>query len=238
MSHGENLIDLSPPPSGASSPVRPNHSNSPAPRAERKPQTDLTSSYHSTHSNYSNRSTYSTNAGGGSGGSGGNSSYGFGSALSGLWKRLSSVDSTGLQHSLASAQSQLSATMSTLGSDGDGIHGAYTPPRRAVSPRVLPSLEPLVLNGYAPDTDPDERLLSRGIAEEIRTFIPERLKISDSWSLVYSLYQHGSSLSTLYKLCDDYRGSRAGFILVVRDAKEGVRARTHVEPRLSAFSPC
>lgn len=104
---------------------------------------------------------------------------------------------------------------------GDGIHGAYTPPRRTASPLILPSLEPLRLEGYHPDTPPDERLLSHAIAEEVRTFLPERLKIGEEWRLVYSLYQHGSSLSTLYKLVDEYRGRRVGFVLVVRDGKEG-----------------
>ncbi|OTA95997.1 hypothetical protein M434DRAFT_40444, partial [Hypoxylon sp. CO27-5] len=92
---------------------------------------------------------------------------------------------------------------------------------RSASPRGLPSLEPLVLKGYKPDTEPEERLLARGVAEEIRTFLPERLKIVEDWKLVYSLYQDGSSLSTLYKLCEEYRGRRVGFILVVRDGKDG-----------------
>ncbi|KAI0474993.1 hypothetical protein GGR56DRAFT_490364 [Xylariaceae sp. FL0804] len=44
----------------------------------------------------------------------------------------------------------------------------------------------------------------------------------DGWRLVYSLYQHGSSLGTLYQLCDEYRGRRAGFVLVVRDGRDGI----------------
>ncbi|OTB02387.1 hypothetical protein M426DRAFT_46553, partial [Hypoxylon sp. CI-4A] len=83
------------------------------------------------------------------------------------------------------------------------------------------SLEPLALHGYHADTDADERLLARGVAEEIRTFLPERLKIAEDWRLVYSLYQDGSSLATLYKLCEEYRGRRVGFVLVVRDGKDG-----------------
>lgn len=78
------------------------------------------------------------------------------------------------------------------------------------------------MNGYRDDTEPEERLLARGIAEEIRTFLPERLKIMEDWRLVYSLYQNGSSLATLYQLCERYRGVRAGFVLVVRDGKDGV----------------
>lgn len=105
---------------------------------------------------------------------------------------------------------------------GDGINGAFTPPRRTATPRGLPSLDPVTLRGYRDDTEPDERLLSRGVAEEIRTFLPERLKIMDDWRLVYSLYQNGSSLATLYQLCEKYRGVRAGFVLVVRDGRDGV----------------
>jgi hypothetical protein len=106
---------------------------------------------------------------------------------------------------------------------GDGINGAFTPPGRTASPLGLPSLDPLNLQGYRDNTKDDERLLVRGVAEEIRTFLPERLKIMENWRLVYSLYQNGSSLTTLYKLCEKYRGVRAGFVLVVRDGKDGVR---------------
>ncbi|RYC62518.1 hypothetical protein CHU98_g3671, partial [Xylaria longipes] len=84
------------------------------------------------------------------------------------------------------------------------------------------SLDPVSLNGYRDDTDPEERLLARGVAEEIRTFLPERLKIMEDWRLVYSLYQNGSSLATLYQLCERYRGVRAGFVLVVRDGRDGI----------------
>lgn len=157
----------------------------------------------------------------------------FGSVISGIWGRLSSSDTTHQSSSWAqqphSNANQLSSSMHSAtfpsyhpSSHGDGIHGAFTPPHRHASPRGLPSLEPLVLTGYRDDTEAEERLLSKGIAEEIRTFLPERLKIGEEWRLVYSLYQHGSSLSTLYKLCDEYRGRRVGFVLVVRDGMGGV----------------
>ena len=208
MSHHENLIDLSPPPSGATSPIRyaQPEPQSPGPGSGRHHQRTTT----------------------------GSSNYSIGSALSGLWRRFSSNDSSGFLHQpphhaphhapLSPSQLSVSHTPATTNGNGngDGIHGAFTPPRRAVSPRILPSLDPLALTGYRPDTDPDERLLSRGVAEEIRTFLPERLKIGEEWKLVYSLYQDGSSLATLYKLCEEYRGRRVGFVLVVRDGKEGV----------------
>ncbi|RYP27157.1 hypothetical protein DL768_011309 [Monosporascus sp. mg162] len=198
MSHQqENLIDLSPPPSGATTPIR-----------DAPPEIRHTQSEPQPDRPHERTAT-------------GSSNYSIGSALSGLWRRFSSADSAGLQqqhppHSHLSPADAVPAAKS-----GDGIHGAFTPPRRAVSPRLLPTLEPLTLTGYRPDTEPDERLLSRGIAEEIRTFLPERLKIGEEWKLVYSLYQNGSSLATMYKLCEEYRGRRVGFVLVVRDGKEG-----------------
>ncbi|KAI0150596.1 TLD-domain-containing protein [Xylariaceae sp. FL1272] len=159
------------------------------------------------------------------------SGYGIGSAVWGLLRRISTVEglpnqaptpppgASQLYHQNA-AYSQPNAGIP--GAGGDGINGAFTPPRRVATPRGLPSLEPLNLNGYRDDTDPDERILSRGIAEEIRTFLPERLKIMEDWQLIYSLYQNGSSLGTLYQKCDEFRGKRAGFVLVVRDVRDGV----------------
>jgi len=156
------------------------------------------------------------------------SGYGIGSAVWGLLRRISTVDNhpsrTPTPPPGASQLYHQNAQYipSIPGAGGDGINGAFTPPRRTATPRGLPSLEPLNLRGYRDDTDPDERLLSRGIAEEIRTFLPERLKIMEDWRLAYSLYQNGSSLATLYQLCEKYRGVRAGFVLVVRDGKDGV----------------
>ncbi|KAK6069163.1 hypothetical protein SCUP234_10811 [Seiridium cupressi] len=93
---------------------------------------------------------------------------------------------------------------------GDGISQPFTParPSRSASPFVMPDYEPLVLTGYRQDTDRGAQLLTTSIGEAIRMNFPERLRICEEWKLVYSLYQNGSSLSTLYKLCDDYRGRR------------------------------
>ncbi|KAI0012362.1 tetrapyrrole biosynthesis, uroporphyrinogen III synthase [Xylariaceae sp. FL0662B] len=159
--------------------------------------------------------------------------YGIGSAVMGLWRRLSTLETPTtavsttpfhLYHASTEPAALATTGTATGTGNGDGINGAFRPPgppRRTASPRGLPSLEPLALRGYRGDTGADERLLARGLAEEIRTFLPERLKIVDQWRLVYSLYQDGSSLATLYKLCEEYRGRRVGFVLVVRDGKEG-----------------
>ncbi len=203
MSQHENLIDFSPPPSGTATPIR--YAQSPE-RTNSGTSTTGSSSYN----------------------------YGISSALTGLWRRFSSADSPGFDHSEPRSPRSFHLSPSlpsnnNNNNNGDGIHGAFAPSQRqrAVSPRLLPSLEPLTLTGYRPDTEPEERLLSRGIAEEIRTFLPERLKIGEEWRLVYSLYQNGSSLGTLYKLCEEYRGRRVGFVLVVRDGKDGVSLKPH-----------
>lgn len=44
----------------------------------------------------------------------------------------------------------------------------------------------------------------------------------EEWNLVYSLEENGVSLGTLYKKCDDLRGLRNGFCLIVRDSQGGV----------------
>ncbi|KAH9890872.1 TLD-domain-containing protein [Xylariomycetidae sp. FL2044] len=234
--HSENLIDLddSPPPSDISHPIlaqpKPEPSSPPRPqrRSIQHPRTEPLPATHSQSQPLSSASSqqkppsppqpqeHSTHHAAG---------YGIGSAVRGIWRRLSALEHAIPPPTTPLPQSQLYNMNSSLpiGSTaiGDGINGAFTPPRRAASPRGLPSLEPLILRGYRADTDPEEQLLSRGIAEEIRTFLPERLKIMEDWKLVYSLYQNGSSLSTLYQLCEEYRGQRVGFVLVVRDGKEG-----------------
>lgn len=52
--------------------------------------------------------------------------------------------------------------------------------------------------------------------------VPERQRIEDEWNLVYSLDQDGASLATLYKMCSGYEGSRASFVLVIKDNDGGV----------------
>ncbi|KAI8965530.1 TLD-domain-containing protein [Daldinia sp. FL1419] len=200
-----NLIDFSPPSSGLSTPV------------SRRSQSH-TSSYTYPPSQPQSPPPQGSSSSGG---------YGIGSAVLGLWRRLSSLESPSSpppnKFTPPPSHAQLYNANSEPAGVGDGITGPFVPPtRRTPSPlRGLPSLEPLTLRGYRADTRADERLLANGLAEEIRTFLPERLKIIEDWRLVYSLYQDGSSLSTLYKRCEEYRGRRVGFVLVVRDGKEG-----------------
>ncbi|KAI1763703.1 TLD-domain-containing protein [Hypoxylon sp. FL1150] len=209
---GNNLIDLSPPSSGISTPVS-RHSHTY--RRSSQPRSPPSQTYGKNNDDNSNGGSY------------------IGSAVMGLWRRLSSLDTpspppshTQLYHAHSEPVAKNRTTTTTTAiTTGDGVNGPFVPPSRppgrVPSPRGLPSLEPLSLHGYRVDTDADERLLARGVAEEIRTFLPERLKIAEDWRLVYSLYQDGSSLATLYKLCEQYRGRRVGFVLVVRDGKDG-----------------
>ncbi|PCD41903.1 hypothetical protein AU210_004444 [Fusarium oxysporum f. sp. radicis-cucumerinum] len=107
-------------------------------------------------------------------------------------------------------------------SSEDGINGVFTPVRRTASPLRPPPLDPLVLHGYRQGTPTSAKLLTAAVAEEIRTMVPERLRIVDDWHLVYSLEQDGASLATLYQRCRQYEGKRAGFVLVVKDLEGGI----------------
>lgn len=138
----------------------------------------------------------------------------------GIIRRFSSEESTQLQ-------SQANAFFG--GADDhddvprDGINGVFNPVKnRTASPFRPPPLEPLILHGYRDDTPQSARLLSGAVAEEIRAMVPERLRITENWRLVYSLEQDGSSLATLYQKCQDFEGKRAGFVLVVKDQEGAV----------------
>ncbi|SMR63585.1 unnamed protein product [Zymoseptoria tritici ST99CH_3D1] len=108
------------------------------------------------------------------------------------------------------------------GSMHDPTSGYYNPPKRRLSPFQPPPLTPLSLSGYRDNTPHKARLLRRSVAEEIRLLLPPRLQLQDTWHLTYSLEQDGSTLSTLYSLCDQHRGKRGGFVVVVRDGTGGV----------------
>lgn len=104
----------------------------------------------------------------------------------------------------------------------DGINGVFNPVNRTASPFRPPPLDPVVLHGYKDSTTQQGRLLGNAVAEEIRTMVPERLRIAEDWKLVYSLEQDGSSLNTLFQKCKHFEGRRVGFVLVVRDEEGGV----------------
>ncbi len=138
-------------------------------------------------------------------------------AVSGLLRRFSTeTTSASKSHSPVHTPSYPSSQ------HGNGTDGVYTPPYRTASPFRPPPLYPIALKGYYDNTPASAKLLSRTLAEEIRLLVPPRLQLCDEWNLVYSLEQDGVSLGTLYKKCDDLRGLRNGFVLVIRDGDGGV----------------
>ncbi|PPJ55627.1 hypothetical protein CBER1_03754 [Cercospora berteroae] len=111
------------------------------------------------------------------------------------------------------------------GSMNDPTTGVFHPPQQPIrkrSPFQPPPLTPLTLEGYKHGTSHKAKLLRKAVAEEIRLLVPPRLQLQDKWHLIYSIDQNGSTLSTVYNLCDPYRGKRGGFVVVVRDASGGV----------------
>ncbi|GAA5834750.1 hypothetical protein JCM11251_003653 [Rhodosporidiobolus azoricus] len=61
------------------------------------------------------------------------------------------------------------------------------------------------------------RVLDEDVAEGIRPSLPPRLRLSPKWTLLYSLDQHGISLSTLFSQLEKGLKERdGGFVLVIR----------------------
>ncbi|PUU74895.1 TLDc domain-containing protein [Tuber borchii] len=64
--------------------------------------------------------------------------------------------------------------------------------------------------------------MSPAIAEEIRLLLPPRLQLYETWSLRYSLEQHGVSLSTLYDRTSAETTAGGGYVLAIRDSAGGI----------------
>ncbi|CAD6443133.1 b1ef07ff-31fb-4e32-a1d2-eda6251cfc14 [Sclerotinia trifoliorum] len=147
-------------------------------------------------------------------------------AVTGLLRRFSTEPSNhagnGNLNNIHNQQSKFRSSNFSPASAQNGIQGVYTPPHRTASPFQPPPLYPVTLRGWRENTDPSAQLLSRALAEEIRLLVPPRLQLCEEWNLVYSLEQDGVSLGTLYKKCDELRGLRNGFVLVVRDGEGGL----------------
>ena len=65
---------------------------------------------------------------------------------------------------------------------------------------------PVILKDRNQDTD---AVIEPWHAARIQSLLPLRLRLGKSWSLVYSLDQHGSSLATLYSRVESFTGSRS-----------------------------
>ncbi|KAH3679891.1 hypothetical protein WICMUC_000634 [Wickerhamomyces mucosus] len=89
---------------------------------------------------------------------------------------------------------------------------------------IVPPLAPLIFEGYIPTTK--NRLITEEIGEDIRNIIPARLQINHEWKLLYSLEQHGASLSTLYRLSRESKAKKVydknGYVLVVKDGTDNI----------------
>ncbi|KAF3203552.1 oxidation resistance protein 1, variant 2 [Orbilia oligospora] len=86
-------------------------------------------------------------------------------------------------------------------------------PPRQPSPYLPPALSSLILMS----SSSNRSLLTEAIAEEIRLLIPARLQLHETWTLMYSLEEHGVSLSTLYQ-----RLGKGAFVFVVKDTSDGI----------------
>jgi len=62
-------------------------------------------------------------------------------------------------------------------------------------------------------------VLTLEVADMIRAYLPALARLPRSWTLLYSLDQHGISLSTLYTRCQNHPG---GALLAIRDAGDTV----------------
>ncbi|KAH9023650.1 TLD-domain-containing protein [Lactarius hengduanensis] len=61
-------------------------------------------------------------------------------------------------------------------------------------------------------------VLGTALANTLRSYLPARARLPRTWTLLFSLDQHGISLQTLYARCGAHTG---GALLVVRDAEDG-----------------
>jgi hypothetical protein len=96
-----------------------------------------------------------------------------------------------------------------------------------------PPLAPVELHGFNDNTK--TRLMNSAICEEVRNLLPSRLQLYDTWTLCYSLEQHGASLHTLYdnNTPVDLRNRRSGYVLVLKDSEDnvfGAYANEHFHP--------
>ncbi|GAA5855172.1 hypothetical protein JCM8547_008970 [Rhodosporidiobolus lusitaniae] len=77
-----------------------------------------------------------------------------------------------------------------------------------------PAAQPIKLVGVRPGV---QRVLDEDVAEGLRPSLPPRLRLSPRWTLLYSLDQHGISLSTLFSQLEKGLKDRdGGFVMVIK----------------------
>ncbi|GAA5901688.1 hypothetical protein JCM6882_006041 [Rhodosporidiobolus microsporus] len=95
------------------------------------------------------------------------------------------------------------------GGGGGGGGGGFDPAAQAIR-----------LTGVRPGV---VKVLDEDVAEGIRPSLPPRLRLSPRWTLLYSLDQHGISLSTLFSQLEKGLKERdGGFVLVIRTERDEV----------------
>ncbi|KAI8336533.1 TLD-domain-containing protein [Chlamydoabsidia padenii] len=76
-------------------------------------------------------------------------------------------------------------------------------------------IPPPTLTNRHPSTYP---LLTSLLSEQLRPYLPRRYRLASEWCLLYSLDQHGASLSTLYQLAKD----SGPCILILKDDEQQI----------------
>ncbi|KAL2836597.1 hypothetical protein BJX68DRAFT_250511 [Aspergillus pseudodeflectus] len=144
--------------------------------------------------------------------------------VSGLYRRLTDPPANNNNGTMMSRLRRNNPDPSSSSSSISSQAQIFTPVR-TVSPFQPPPLTPLTLltneeHSYENTLHPQNQLLTRALAEEIRLLVPPRLQLVDTWRLAYSLDRDGASLSTLYENCRalSNRSPRAGYVLIIRDA--------------------
>ncbi|KAI7866529.1 TLD-domain-containing protein [Spinellus fusiger] len=84
-------------------------------------------------------------------------------------------------------------------------------------------MTPVLTLHYDPQTTP---CLDVSLAERLQPWLPSRVAIASQWCLLYSLEQHGCSLSTLYHCIKD----KGPCFLVLRNTEEEVLGAYLSEP--------
>jgi len=83
-------------------------------------------------------------------------------------------------------------------------------------------LPPVVLK-VPPVAESSRRVMNDDIADGIRPALPSRIRLCKTWTLVYSLDAHGTSLTTLYsRVQTGLQRSVGGCILLVKDMEDAV----------------
>ncbi|KAL6942376.1 hypothetical protein ACO0QE_003551 [Hanseniaspora vineae] len=83
-------------------------------------------------------------------------------------------------------------------------------------------LPEITLNGYKPETR--HRVVKQDMCNDLRSLMPTRIQLYSSWTLLYSLEQHGASLSTLYSDVKptDATNKRVGYLMAIQDMDGGI----------------